>query len=119
MEMRWVGHMVMILTALVAENLRAQGFTSSDGLDQKHRDFAGKACLETSGVSHALASNPRILTHAVVLDNHCSDRIKAKVCYYKTDECTDVEVPGKSTKEQTIGVFPAMQVFRYDVREQF
>lgn len=117
--MRRVGPVAMILTVLVAGNLRAQGFSNSDSLDRKHRDFGGKACLETNGVSRPLASNPRILTHAVVLDNHCSDRIKAKVCYYKTDDCTDVDVPGKSSKEQTIGVFPAMQVFRYEVKEQF
>jgi hypothetical protein len=66
-----------------------------------------------------MASNPRILSHSVSLDNHCSDRIKVKVCYYKSDECTDVEVPGHSRKEQIIGVFPAMQLFRYETKEQF
>jgi hypothetical protein len=28
-------------------------------------------------------------------------------------------VPGNSSKEQIIGVFPAMQIFRYEVKEQF
>jgi hypothetical protein len=28
-------------------------------------------------------------------------------------------VPGNSRKEQVIGVFPAMQMFRYEVKEQF
>jgi hypothetical protein len=117
--MRWIGPVLIILAILVSKNLAAQGYTESDGLDRKHRDFGGKPCLETSGVTHPLASNPRISTHAVVLNNRCSDRISAKVCYYNTDDCTLVEVPGKSTKEQAIGVFPAMQVFRYVVREQF
>jgi hypothetical protein len=104
---------------LFSHSLSAQGFTESDSLAQKHRDTLGKPCLETNGVSQPLASNPRILNHAVKLDNHCLDRIKAKICYYKTDECTDVEVPGHSHKEQIIGVFPAMQTFRYEVRERF
>jgi hypothetical protein len=117
--MRWCGPVVVILAVLFSENLSAQGYTASDSVDRKHRDFAGKPCLETSGVSHPLASNPRILNHAVSLNNHCAERIKAKVCFYKTDECTVVEVPGNSRKEQVIGVFPAMQLFRYEVKEQF
>jgi hypothetical protein len=99
--------------------LSAQGFTDSDSLAQKHRDYAGKPCLETSGDSQPLASNPRIVNHAVRLNNHCPVPIKAKVCYYKSDDCTDVVVPGNSLKEQLIGVFPAMQMFRYEVKEQF
>jgi hypothetical protein len=117
--MRWIRPVVLLLAVLCSESLFAQGFTESESFDPKHRDFGGKACLETSGVSRPLASNPRILNHSVVLDNHCVDRIKAKVCYYKTDNCTDVEVPGHSRKEQVIGVFPAMQMFRYEVKEQF
>jgi hypothetical protein len=117
--MRWTNSVVMLLAVLCSESLFAQGFTDNDRLDPRHRDFGGKACLESSGLSRPLASNPRILNHSVVLDNHCVDRIKAKVCYYGTDECTDVEVPGNSRKEQVIGVFPAMQTFRYAVKEQF
>jgi hypothetical protein len=117
--MRWCGTAVIILTVLFSENLSAQGYTSSDSVDRKHRDFAGKPCLATSGVAHPLASNPRILNHSVSLDNHCTEPIKAKVCYYNTDECTNVDVPGNSRKEQVIGVFPAMQQFRYEVKEQF
>jgi hypothetical protein len=70
-------------------------------------------------VSQPLRSNPRILNHAVSIDNHCIDTIKVKVCYYRSDECSDVQVPGHSRKEQIIGVFPAMQLFRYEVKEQF
>jgi hypothetical protein len=110
---------ITFLLLVFSDGLFAQGFTEGDGVERKHRDVAGKPCLVTQGVSRPTASNPRILNHSVSLDNHCSYRIKAKVCYYKTDDCTEVEVPGKSSKEQVIGVFPAMQVFRYDVREQF
>jgi hypothetical protein len=109
----------MILAALVSAKLFAQGYTESDSLVRKHLDFAGRPCLESNGIAHPLTTNPRILNQAVSLNNHCAERIKVKVCYYKTDECTDVDVPGNSRKEQIIGVFPAMQVFRYEVKEQF
>jgi hypothetical protein len=117
--MCWIRSTMFFLLLVLSRGLAAQGFTESDGVERNHRDFAGKPCLETNGVSLPLASNPRILNHAVSLKNHCSERIKVKVCYYKTDECTDVEVPGNSSKEQIIGVFPAMQIFRYEVKEQF
>src|SRR5689334_173476 len=54
------------------------GIAESDAAARKHRDFAGKPCLQTEGVARPLASNPRILNHAVSLDNHCSDVIKVK-----------------------------------------
>jgi hypothetical protein len=103
----------------VASAIHAQGFNGSDSYDRKHRDFSGKPCLESSGESEPLASNPRILNHSVRLDNHCAEPIRAQVCYYHSDECTNVEVPGNSKKEQVIGVFPAMQTFRYEVKERF
>ena len=115
-----------IALLFMSHPVAAQGLGGGSGIAaenslgaRKHHDYAGKACLETSGVAHPLASNPKILNHAVSIDNHCADRIKVKVCYYRSDECSDVEVPGYSRKEQIIGVFPAMQEFRYEVREQF
>jgi hypothetical protein len=117
--MRWSGSVVVILILLFSQSVSAQGYTTNDIGDRIHRDFAGKPCLETNGNSSPLASNPKILNHSVVLDNRCFERIKAKVCYHGSDECSDVEVPPRSRKEQVIGVFPAMQLFRYDVREQF
>jgi hypothetical protein len=113
------GLTISFLLLLFPPSVSAQGFTEGNGLTQKHRDYAGKPCLETSGVSQPLASNPRILNHSVSLENHCSERIRAKVCYYNSTDCTEVEVPGHSHKEQVIGVFPAMQIFRYEVKEQF
>jgi hypothetical protein len=113
----------IVLTALWSSAACAQvqglGVAENDLAARRHLDFNGKPCLQSSGTSKPLASNPRILNHAVVLENHCSEKIKAKVCYYRSDECTDVEVPPRSQREQIIGVFPAMQTFRYEVREQF
>jgi hypothetical protein len=117
--MRWYGPAIAVVTLLCSSALFAQGFASSDVADRKHLDPAGKPCLETSGSAIPLASNPRIQSHLVSLSNHCIDLIRAKICYYKTDDCTDVEVPGRSRKEQALGVFPELQLFKYQVKEQF
>jgi hypothetical protein len=108
-----------LFAVLCASAAHAQGTAENKLASRQHLDFAGKPCLSTTGVSQPLASNPRILNHAVSLDNRCFETIKVKVCYYKTDECTDVQVPPRGRKEQIIGVFPAMQQFRYEVKEQF
>jgi hypothetical protein len=118
-SMKWHWLAIPLLSLSFAGDLLAQGFTTSDVTDRKHRDFAGKPCLETGGAAQPLASNPRIMNHIVSLDNHCVERIKVRICYHGTDDCTDVDVPPRSRKEQLIGVFPAMQQFRYDVKEQF
>jgi hypothetical protein len=117
--MKWVWRASPLVSIVFAGPLLAQGYTTSDLGERKHRDFVGKPCLETNGASQPLASNPHILNHSVVLDNHCADRIKVTVCYHNTSDCTDVDVPPRSRKEQIIGVFPAMQQFRYDVKEKF
>ena len=116
---KWHWTTAPLLPLLFAAPLLAQGFTSSDLADRKHRDFVGRPCLVTSGEAQPLTSNPRISNHVVILDNHCPDRIKVRVCYHGTNECTDVDVPPRGRKEQIIGVLPAMRQFRYDVKEQF
>jgi hypothetical protein len=117
--MRWYAAAIVVPIILLPSGLFGQGVFGGNVTDRKHRDIAGKPCLQSSGSATPLASNPRIQNHLVSLDNHCPAQIKAKVCYYGTDECTDVAVPGYSHREQVIGVFPAIQQFRYEVKEQF
>ena len=101
----------------------AAGFGSgADGSSPtvaQHRDFAGKPCLTTGGSARAHVVNPRVFDHVMTLDNHCSQIIKVKICYYRTDECVNAEVPGYTRKETLLGSFPALSQFRYDVKEQF
>jgi hypothetical protein len=117
--MKWNCLLVVLLSLSFASDLLAQGFTTSNSGDRKHLDLAGKPCLETTGGVHPLASNPKIYNHIISVENRCIEQIKAQICYHGTDNCMDVEVPGHSRKEQVIGVYPAMQQFRYDVKEQF
>jgi hypothetical protein len=112
---------VLMLAAALTRAASAQGLgvAENDLGARRHLDVMGKPCLQSNGTTERLVSNPRILNHTVSLDNHCFDSIKVKVCYYRTDECTDVTVPPRGRKEQIIGVFPAMQSFRYEVKELF
>jgi hypothetical protein len=102
--------LAVLLSLLLTRAGCAQGLgvAESSELARKHLDFVGKPCLQTAGVARPLVSNPRIIDHAVRLDNHCLEPIKAKICYYRTDECRDVTVPARSQKEEVIGVFPAI-----------
>lgn len=117
--MKWKWLFTATLSLWSVSDLFAQGFTAGDATDRKHRDPTGKVCLETTGSAQPLASNPKIFNHIVTVENRCIERIKARICYHGTDSCTKVEVPGRSRTEQVIGVFPAMQQFRYDAKELF
>jgi hypothetical protein len=97
----------------------AQGTSEGNRFAPKHRNFAGKPCLESSGVSRSTASNSRISVHSVAIKNGCGDRIKVKLCYHGSTDCVDVDIPGYSSKETVLGVFPATQTFQYDINEQF
>jgi hypothetical protein len=120
LPVKWNWLLAVLLSLSFASELLAQGFTTSDLGDRKHRDLAGKLCLETTGDARPLASNSQIFNHIINLENRCTDRIKARICYYGTDNnCVDVEIPGHSHKEQWLGVLPAMRRFRYDIKERF
>jgi hypothetical protein len=116
MKRTWLFAVLLLPFARV---LLAQGFTTSDAADRVHLDFVSKPCLQTEGITRSLASNSKVFNHIVSLDNHCNEQIKVRICYHRTDSCTVLDVPGGSRREQIIGVFPAMQTFQYDVREQF
>jgi hypothetical protein len=98
---------------------RAQGFTTSDVRDHKHLDFGGKPCLVSKSESKPLGSDSHIISHQVTVNNHCSEAIKVQICYHGTDACKEADVPPGSRKTATIGVFPAMLQFHYDLKEQF
>jgi hypothetical protein len=117
MKSNWL--FAVLLSLPFAGDLRAQGFTDSDVVQGRHRDFTGKPCLETTAGSKPLLSDPHVFSHIVTVENHCPQLIKARICYHGMDSCTDVDLPGGSRKEQVIGIFPAMREFRYDVKEQF
>jgi len=42
-----------------------------------------------------------------------------QVCYYQTQECIPMDIPGDETKEAILGTMPSTKDFRFDFREKF
>jgi hypothetical protein len=78
----------------------------------------GKPCIELFGNAQPLATNKRVFYHLVRANNNCSQRIMLQVCYYQTDTCTNLQVPGYGRTEATLGIMPATPSFRFEYREQ-
>lgn len=84
-----------------------------------HRDPLGKPCLNIEAASRAHVINPDVYDNVVSVFNRCSKLIKVRLCYYKSDQCVDVELSGQQRKDTVLGVRPHMQYFRYSFQEKF
>jgi hypothetical protein len=84
-----------------------------------HLGPTGKPCLKVQGYVKAQTINPNIFNHLILVSNDCSQPIKMQVCYYQSQHCAPVEVPGYGRREATLGIMPAMKEFRFEYREQF
>ncbi len=97
-----------------------------------HRDPVGKPCVKVSAYSHQQPnsreifdptltprSSSNIFEHFISAQNHCSQPVKLKVCYYGSQSCVVVDVPGYGRQEALLGVYPTLPDFRYQYVEQF
>jgi hypothetical protein len=84
-----------------------------------HRDPYGKPCLDVFGRSRPQTVNTNIFDQSVIAENHCSQVIRLKVCYYASLNCLPVDVPPYGRKETLLGFFPTMKEFRYQYTEHF
>jgi hypothetical protein len=130
-----VGNMLILISALLAPFAAdAQGLTTerptfgtSGGLRaapppvafdpenakaKVHRDPYGKPCMDVLGRSRQQTVNTKMFDQTVIAENHCSQAIKLKVCYYGSQSCAPVDVPPYGRKETLLGFFP-MKEFRY------
>jgi hypothetical protein len=85
----------------------------------RHRDFAGKPCLVVEGMARPHTTNPNLFDHVINAINSCPQKLRLQVCYYKSQECVWVEVPGRERKEALLGTLPSIRDFRYEFHEQF
>ena len=85
----------------------------------RHRDFAGKECLSVSGNSRPHASNANVYDHVIIVTNRCPQRIVIRVCYYRTEDCIPMEIPGGERKEGRLGSMPSVTEFGFEFREKF
>lgn len=91
----------------------------SENQPRRHRDATGQPCVRVGGFARAQTTNPRIFDHMITATNNCSQLIKLKVCYYQSQSCMPVELPGYSRREAVLGIYPALRDFRYEYTEQF
>jgi hypothetical protein len=84
-----------------------------------HRDPYGKPCVDVLGRSRPQTVNTKMFDQTIIAENHCSQAIKLKVCYYGSLSCMPVDVPPYGRKETLLGFFSTMKEFRYQYTEQF
>ncbi len=112
--------------------LGASQFSSPNSSFGVHRDPVGKPCVKVSAYSHQQTnyrkifdptlmprSSSNVFEHFISAQNHCSQPVKLKVCYYGSQSCVVVDVPGYGRQEALLGVYPAQPDFRYQYVEQF
>jgi hypothetical protein len=85
----------------------------------RHRDFAGKPCLDVQGYSRPHTIAPNLYDHVITVLNSCPQRIPIRVCYYQSQDCISMEIPGGDRKEAILGTLPAIKEFRFEFREKF
>lgn len=85
----------------------------------RHRDFTGRPCLEVSGSARPHTINPNLYDHMISVKNNCPQRIAIQVCYYQSQDCISMDIPGDSTRDGVLGVMPAEKSFRFEFREKF
>jgi hypothetical protein len=85
----------------------------------RHRGLAGNPCLAFGGSARAHLLNPNVYDHVVTVKNSCAQRITAQVCYYRSQDCLLMEVPGGERKEAILGSLPSVKDFRFEFREKF
>lgn len=95
-------------------------FSASSGSDMlRHRSPTGSPCLDVSGSARRHNIDANLYDHVITVMNNCAQRITIQVCYYNTEDCVPMEIPGGERKEAILGTMPATPDFRFEFREKF
>lgn len=92
---------------------------SQDMAAQVHLDPVGKPCLTVYGYAKQQVINPNIYEHTIYASSNCARPIKLRVCYYHSQQCAPMVVPGYERRETILGIMPQMKEFRFEYWEQF
>ena len=95
-------------------------FGASNGTDiLRHRSPTGATCLSVGGFARPHFVNKQLFDHVITVKNDCAQRIALQVCYYQSEDCINIQVPGDETKQAVLGTLPRMATFRFEFREKF
>ena len=83
-----------------------------------HKRPSGKPCLEFEAISRVTPAAPGRYDHIVGVTNTCLAHIDIKLCYFHSEECTDVSVGGLDYKEVMLGSRALEQNFSYNYEEK-
>lgn len=79
------------------------------------RDAFGRPCLDIEAAARREVANPDMLDHIVSIKNNCPKLIKAKVCYFNSDRCKDVELNAYKRVDTILGAMRGVNFFRYSI----
>jgi hypothetical protein len=85
----------------------------------RHRDPAGKPCLAINGSARPYTVNTNLFDHLITASNSCAQRIRVQVCYFRSQQCVMMDVPGRGRREAVLGTLPSIKDFRFEFRERF
>lgn len=77
------------------------------------RDSLGRPCLDIEAAAVPHVVNPEMLDHVVSLKNNCSRIIHAKVCYFNSERCNDLVIPGYKRSDTVLGTMRLVKFFRF------
>jgi hypothetical protein len=122
----------LILLAAVSGSASAQSGTSaafggniptfgaSAGTEiLRHRGPTGNPCLDVGGFARPHTVNKKLYDHVITAQNNCAQSITMQICYYGSQDCLSMDIPGGERKEAILGTLPSIRDFRFEFREKF
>lgn len=82
------------------------------------RDPLGRPCLDVEAAARPEVVNPLMIDHVVSMRNKCPTSIKAKVCYYNSDHCNQVEIMAYKRVDTILGSAKGITFFRYTINQK-
>jgi len=82
------------------------------------KDALGHPCLNIEAAARAQTVNPDMRDHVVSIKNNCVKLIKAKVCYFNTDHCNEVDLPAYKRVDTVLGSMRDVTFFRYSISQK-
>ena len=107
----------LLVPAWLADSASSQILATSQ--NRRLMSPTGRPCLTLQGSARPQAINPKIFEHWVGAANICGKNIKVQVCYFGSQDCIAMDVPPWGHQDLVLGIYPALQDFRFDAKEQF
>jgi hypothetical protein len=94
--------------------------TANQNIDiLRHRDSLGRPCLTVYGSLRPHSINKNLHEQVISASNRCGQSIKMQVCYYRSQECILMRIPGWARIEGILGAPSSNLRFQYEFRELF